>query len=265
MDKFYYIYFKKNAKSYIFKGDFSLNVDDVVIVDTENGLQSGFVKSSVDKENLKININNIKNINRKADANDLKIITRNKEEALGAMNKAEKIAIDLNLSMSFVDAQFTFMKNQLVLTYIADSRVDFRELAKKLASIYKTRIELRQIGVRDKAKEVGGIGQCGRPLCCSSFLNSMETVSMNMAKNQGIALNPSKINGCCGRLMCCLSYEDSEYVKCSKGMPRVGKRVTNEHGSGYVVAVDILNRKYTMNVDGSAVEVELDNCETCKK
>ena len=152
--------------------------------------------------------------------------------------------------MQIIDASYTFDKDQLVFRFLADNRVDFRTLAKELASIYRTRIELRQIGVRDKAKEIGGIGPCGRTFCCSKFLKEFESVSINLAKHQGIALNPSKINGVCGRLLCCLKYEDECYKECGKCVPNVGKKVSTPKGEGRVVSVDILKKKYVVNVPG---------------
>ena len=151
--------------------------------------------------------------------------------------------------MKILNASFTFDRNQLLFNFLADDRVDFRELAKKLASVYKTRIELRQIGVRDKAKEVGGIGQCGRTLCCYSFLKDMSSVSINMAKNQNLALNPTKINGACGRLMCCLAYENDFYKECRNGLPSVGDNINTS---------DILKRSYKVEKDnGTVVEIKL--------
>ena len=140
-------------------------------------------------------------------------------------------------------------KKQLFFMYLADDRVDFRELAKKLAQKYKTRIELRQIGVRDKAKIVGGLGPCGLLLCCNSFLTDFNSVSINMAKNQFLALNPSKINGVCGRLLCCLTYENQVYEEYREGMPNLGERVKYHGKSGKVVSLDILKRKYTILTD----------------
>ena len=155
-------------------------------------------------------------------------------------------------------------KKQLLFNFIADERVDFRELAKRLAGMYKTRIELRQIGARDKARNICGIGQCGRTLCCSTFLNHIDSVTMNMAKNQNIALNPSKINGQCGRLLCCLTYEDEEYARCQNGMPSVGQTVKTDDGSGKVISVDILKRKYKVDIDGNIKEIELGDVKGSK-
>ena len=163
--------------------------------------------------------------------------------------------------MNIINSFYTLDKKQLLFNFIADDRIDFRELAKKLASLYKTRIELRQIGARDKAKEIGGIGQCGRQLCCSLFLNHIDSVSMNMAKNRNLALNPSKINGQCSRLLCCLTYEDEEYKRCSKGMPSVGQTVTIDEGKGQVVSINTLKREYKVLVDNNVIEVKLDNHE----
>ena len=160
--------------------------------------------------------------------------------------------------MKILNASFTFDRNQLLFNFLADDRVDFRELAKKLASVYKTRIELRQIGVRDKAKEVGGIGQCGRTLCCYSFLKDMSSVSINMAKNQNLALNPTKINGACGRLMCCLAYENDFYKECRTGLPSVGDNINTSDVTGKVTDVDILKRSYKVEKDnGTVVEIKL--------
>jgi cell fate regulator YaaT (PSP1 superfamily) len=181
-----------------------------------------------------------------------------------SLENARNIAEELELDMNILDANYTLDRKQLLFNFIADERVDFRELAKRLASLYKTRIELRQIGARDKARTICGIGQCGRPLCCSTFLNHIDSVTMNMAKNQNIALNPSKINGLCGRLLCCLTYEDEEYTRCQKGMPNVGQTVKTEFGSGKVVSVDILNRKYKVDIDNVIREIEL-GCDKCKK
>ena len=160
--------------------------------------------------------------------------------------------------MNFIDASFTFDRKQLLFNFYADERVDFRELARKLASIYHTRIELRQVGARDKASNVGGVGICGRELCCASFLNHLDSVSMNMAKNQNLALNPSKINGCCGRLLCCLAYEDEQYQQNSQGMPSVGETKETSYGTGTVISIDILNRRYKVVVNDEVKEIYLD-------
>ncbi len=163
----------------------------------------------------------------------------------------------MNLDMRIIDVSFTFDRTQLFVVFVADNRVDFRELAKKLAQIYKTRIELRQIGVRDKAKEIGGIGPCGRTLCCNSFLSDFDSVSINMAKNQYIALNPAKINGSCGRLLCCLNYEDETYTELKKGMKDIGTIIETPNGSGRIIDVNLFKKTYNVElVDKTIVTVE---------
>ena len=142
------------------------------------------------------------------------------------------------------DVNYTFDRAQLIFRFLSDDRVDFRQLAKDLGSIYKTRIELRQVGIRDKAKEIGGIGPCGRKLCCNSFLTEFDSVSINMAKNQNLSLNPSKINGVCGRLLCCLKYENDIYTEYKKDLPDVGNKIKTDEYEGKVISVDVFNKVY---------------------
>ena len=158
--------------------------------------------------------------------------------------------------MKLIDSYYTFDRKQLVFQFLSDNRVDFRELAKQLAAIYKTRIELRQVGVRDKAKEISGIGPCGRKLCCSLFLNDLDSVGIAQVKNQNLALNPSKINGLCGRLYCCLKYEDDLYSLYRKDLPEVGDTVKRDGVEGTVISLDIPRRKYVVvNSDNEKIEV----------
>ena len=152
-----------------------------------------------------------------------------------------------------------YSKSQLLFRFLSDERVDFRELAKDIAGKYRVRVELRQIGARDKAKLIDGIGPCGRRLCCTSFLDKLDSISMNMAKNQGIALNPSKINGACGRLMCCLTYENDNYTECRKQLPGIGKIVETAYGTGKVVSEDVLNLKFTVNINNELKEIKVVN------
>ena len=159
----------------------------------------------------------------------------------------------LKLNMKILDASYTFDRDKLLFRFLSDTRVDFRDLAKELAKIYKVRIELRQIGVRDKAKIVGGCGQCGRELCCATFLRDLNSVSINMAKNQNLALNPQKINGVCGRLMCCLSYENDNYSVYKKGLPKVGDKIVSNGEAGKVISVDIFARTCKMETEDSKV------------
>lgn len=194
-------------------------------------------------------------IKRISTKNDYQKFLKNQNDALEALSKSREIAKSLELQMNIIDATFTLNRGQLVFHFYADNRIDFRKLAHDLAAIYKTRIELRQIGVRDKAKKIGGYGLCGRPLCCSSFLKDINSVSINMAKNQNLALNPQKINGVCGRLLCCLSYEDSMYSELKKDLPRTGNKVKTKAGEGIVTAVDVLNQSYTVLINGKKINI----------
>jgi len=258
----YEVVFNDKGKSYFFNGE-KLKIPNrvTVIVETEKGLQFGRVVKRNDDQKLLENINSLKKIVRISTKKDYEQYLKNLKDASLALKDAKKICSDLSLAMKFIDASFTFDRKQLLFNFYADERIDFRELAKKLAFIYKTRIELRQVGARDKAEQVGGIGICGRKLCCSSCLKKLDSVSMQMAKNQNLALNPSKINGVCGRLLCCLTYEDAEYVRCSSGMPSVGAKVQMEVGEGQVISIDTLNRKYKVLVNDEVKEVYLDHEE----
>jgi cell fate regulator YaaT (PSP1 superfamily) len=251
--KVFSVIFKLNGKGYYFNGEDNYSVDDKVIVETERGLQYGKINKIIE-EDAKNNI--YKSIIRLATKEDEKTYHKIQKENIEALKKCKEIAKKLELNMNILNADWTFDKNQLMFSFVADERIDFRELAKKLASIYRTRIELRQVGARDKAKEVDGIGVCGQRLCCARFLDHIDAISMNMAKNQNLALNPSKINGVCGRLLCCLQYEDENYVACSKGMPSIGDTIKTSSGEGKVISVDILNRKCKAIVGSIKEEVE---------
>ena len=256
----YEIQFSRDKRKYIGVASFICPINVTVIVETDKGLQFGKIVGRINENStyaLKI-----LRISTKSDYNHyLDNLKLAKEATLFAYACIKK----LNLNMHIIDASFNFDRKQLLINFIADERIDFRELAKELAAKFKTRIELRQIGARDKAKKCGGIGICGRILCCSSFLTNIQPISMNMAKNQNIALNPSKINGCCGRLLCCLKYEDDEYLKCLSIMPNINDIVNTKHGKGYVISIDILNRKYKVNVNNEFIEIELNNSESSKK
>lgn len=232
----------EKGKIYYFdSNDFRLNTLDKVIVETENGLQYGIVTTTCldNKSNLVY-----KKVIRIANKNDLKKYESNLKDADKAIIKCTDLISKYGLEMKIIDANYTFDREQLIFRFVADNRVDFRQLAKDLGSIFKTRIELRQVGIRDKAKEVGGFGPCGRKLCCNNFLSEFDSVSINMAKNQNLSLNPSKINGVCGRLLCCLKYENDNYVEFKKGLPEVGHKVKTDKGEGKVISVDVFKRNY---------------------
>ena len=251
--------FNDSKKIYYFLvNDLVVSKGDFVVVLTERGEQFGKVVTDViEVDESKLN-NSLKDVIRIATLDDVSVNDGNISDAKRALVDAKRFVSELNLDMQILSACFTFDRKQLVFNFLSDERVDFRELARKLAGVYKTRIELRQIGIRDKAKAVGGYGQCGRKLCCSSFLNDINSVSINMAKNQNLALNPQKINGVCGRLMCCLAYENECYCDYKKGLPKVGSRVSVFGDEGKVISVDIFARTYRIETDDSKViEVNL--------
>ena len=236
---------KKNGMPYYFSvNHLSLKKDQFVIVETEKGVQFGTTISEIFEIDDSQIQGKMKNVLRIASKKDEKRHLKNVQESQIALKKCRELVVKHQLNMKILDASYTFDRDQLFFYFLADNRVDFRNLAKDLAAIYHTRIELRQVGVRDKAKEIGGIGMCGRMLCCSTFLNEFDSVSINMAKNQNISLNPSKINGLCGRLLCCLNYENECYKNCRKNMPKVGQTVSTKYGNGVVKEIDILGQKY---------------------
>jgi cell fate regulator YaaT (PSP1 superfamily) len=250
------VVFKDAGKIYYFaKNDLSVKENDYVIVETEKGEQFG---KAIIVEERKVE-NKLKNVLRIANNNDYNKYLKLLKESKEALKIAKKYAQDLKLNMQFVDATFTFDHKQLIINFMADERIDFRELVKLLAAKYKLRIDLHQIGARDKAKEQGGIGPCGRKLCCTSYLNHLDTISINMAKNQNIALNPSKINGACGRLLCCLSYEDETYTKCRETLPTVNENVIYEGKNYQVMSVNIFKQTYTIIVDGEKKEISIND------
>mgnify|MGYP000932882036 FL=1 len=229
--------FKKAGKIYYFDPDDSdISSGDFAIVETARGIEFGEVvvgPKEVVEEDI---IAPLKKVIRVASEEDKERNIVNKVKEKQAFDICLKKIEEHELSMKLVDVEYTFDNNKVIFYFTADGRVDFRELVKDLASIFKTRIELRQIGVRDEAKMVGGLGPCGRPMCCSSFLGEFEPVSIKMAKEQSLSLNPTKISGICGRLMCCLKYEQDTYECIRKHLPRVGCIVRTCDGEGEVVA-----------------------------
>lgn len=259
MNNIYGVSFKTNGKTYLFSGEPTFEVGSNVIVETEKGYQFG----KIVQINGQVDINQqIKKIIRVATDKDYKQYLDNLSAAERSLKKSKEIAEELNLDMRFIDASFTFDKKQLLINFLASERIDFRELVKRLANIYKTRIELRQIGVRDKAKEIGGLGQCGRELCCRSFIETIDSITINMAKNQNIALNPNKINGACGRLLCCLTYEDDLYTELKKGMPQVNEFVDTDQGKGKVESIDVLSQTYNVIINNERCKCKMSNINT---
>ncbi|ACJ32411.1 MULTISPECIES: stage 0 sporulation family protein [Anoxybacillus] len=235
--------FKKAGKIYYFDpGDLPISNGDYVIVETVRGVEFGKVvvaKKQVDEKDIVLPL---KKVIRLADQKDKLVVEENKKAAEEAYDICLKKVEEHGLEMKLVDVEYTFDRNKIIFYFTADGRVDFRELVKDLAAIFRTRIELRQIGVRDEAKMLGGIGPCGRMLCCSTFLGDFDPVSIKMAKDQNLSLNPTKISGLCGRLMCCLKYENDEYETAKEQLPDLGEMIETPLGLGKVVGLNILER-----------------------
>ncbi len=237
------IRFKKAGKIHYFDPmDYDLRVDDYVIVESARGTEYGKVVSMmVDMDGSDL-VLPLKKVIRPASTEDMDKVEENQLDAEKAFTTCDAKIQEHKLDMKLVDVEYTFDRNKVIFYFTAEGRVDFRNLVKDLASIFRTRIELRQIGVRDEAKMLGGIGPCGRMLCCSTFLGDFEPVSIKMAKDQNLSLNPSKISGLCGRLMCCLKYENDEYEEAKALMPDIGSRIETPDGPGKVVGLNLLER-----------------------
>lgn len=258
MQKIIGVRFKKAGKIYYFgPGNLEIEAGQRVIVETARGMECGLtvlgpreVEDSEVTQPLKI-------VHRIANASDLQRLEDNKKREKEAFGICEKKIQEHKLPMKLVEVEYTFDMNKIIFYFTADGRIDFRNLVKDLASVFRTRIELRQIGVRDEAKLMGGIGCCGRPLCCASFLGDFEPVSIRMAKEQNLSLNPTKISGICGRLMCCLKYENDCYCEnCHKKPKKVlapaqGSRVVSLEGEGKVISLNQQRRTATILLDNS--------------
>ena len=255
--------FDNFGQTSFFRNDkFDLKNNLTVIVDSDRGYQFGKVINIIDDIDRFRNVDLYKviRISTKKDYLKHKSNINDMEDVL---IKCREMVSNSGLSMNILDGNYNFDRSQLLFRFVADERVDFRQLAKDLGSVFKTRIELRQIGIRDKAKEIGGIGPCGKKLCCSSFLNSFDSITINMAKNQNVSLNPTKINGVCGRLLCCLKYENDNYLELKKNLPQVGKKINYKGKEAKVISVDILKNKYKLELEDKTI-VEVDNNESKK-
>ncbi len=259
--------FKSVGKIYYFDPDkYDVKEGDKVIVETARGVECGEVVMTgreIDEEEFS---NPIKKIIRPVNENDLKQIEKNRKKEEDALKICEQKVKEHKLNMNLIDCECTFDNNKLLFYFTAENRVDFRELVKDLASVFRTRIELRQIGVRDEAKMLGGLGICGQPFCCSRFLGEFQPVSIKMAKEQGLSLNPTKISGTCGRLMCCLKYEQDAYEDLLRNTPKVGAVVKTADGRGIVEEVNLLTGKLRVRIDKSdnVVTVKKDEVEVIK-
>ncbi len=259
MTKVIGVRFRKAGKIYYFSpGEEDIKVGQHVIVETARGIEYGYVVLGTHEVDDKKVIQPLKPVIRMATEADEEIECRNKEKE----KEAYKICLEKikkhELDMKLIDTEYTFDNNKVLFYFTADGRIDFRDLVKDLASVFKTRIELRQIGVRDETKIVGGIGICGRPLCCASYLSEFIPVSIKMAKEQNLSLNPTKISGVCGRLMCCLKYEEETYEELNGRLPNIGDYVTTDDGlKGEVHSVSILRQlvKVIVTVNGDEKEI----------
>lgn len=258
------IKFKKSGKIYFFnpKG-FKFEKGQGAIVETARGIEYGEVvikNSSIDENKI---VAPLKDVIRIATDADVKIAESNEKLATEAYKTCEEKILEHKLDMKLVDAEYTFDNSKLLFYFTADGRIDFRDLVKDLASIYKTRIELRQIGVRDEVKMLGGYGVCGRELCCCNHLGDLNPVSIKMAKEQGLSLNPTKISGVCGRLMCCLKYEQDAYEEKLSRLPGIGSLVKTPEGNGTVDEIEVLREivKVKLEKDGIIVRKTFKNKE----
>lgn len=243
------IRFKAAGKIYYFDPDgVTINAGDYVIVETVRGVEFGQVVVGPRQVCEKSIISPLKKVLRIANEEDVQKHEVNKSRQEEATLKCEELIQKHNLSMKLVDVEYTFDNNKIIFYFTAEGRVDFRELVKDLAGVFRTRIELRQIGVRDESKVLGGIGICGRPFCCATFLFDFQPVSIKMAKQQNLSLNPSKISGCCGRLMCCLKYENDVYEEIAKDMPKICSIVKTPQGEGTVEEVNYLKKNVKVKI-----------------
>lgn len=235
--------FKEAGKIYYFDpAGTEILLNDYVIVETVRGIEFGKVVIANRKVSASDVVLPLKKVIRLATEEDKVTVLKNKEMAKEAFDICEEKIVGHKLEMNLVDVEYTLDRNKVIFYFTADGRIDFRNLVKDLAATFKTRIELRQIGVRDEAKLLGGIGPCGRMLCCSTFLGDFEPVSIKMAKDQNLSLNPTKISGLCGRLMCCLKYENDDYEQAKQELPDIGESLETPLGRGEIVGLNILER-----------------------
>lgn len=252
MTKVVGVRFKDTGKTYFFDPEnIEVHKGDDVIVETARGIENGVAASGIkDVEDEEI-VTPLKPIIRVATQEDIERIQKNKQLEKEAYSICQKKIEEHKLDMNLTEVEYTFDASKIIFYFTSDGRVDFRDLVKDLVSTFRTRIELRQIGVRDEAKMLGGLGVCGRPFCCSTFLNDFHSVSIKMVKDQGLSLAPTKISGCCGRLMCCLKYEQNSYEYLNKITPKVGTVVDCREGRGVVVDAAVLTGKLKVQLNDS--------------
>ncbi len=249
--------FKRAGKIYYFDpAESEVMAGDSVIVETTRGVECGEAVVNPKQVSESEIVAPLKKVIRKATPVDLKQVEINKAKEKEAYHVCMKKIEEHGLPMKLVDVEYTFDANKIIFYFTADGRIDFRELVKDLASVFRTRIELRQIGVRDEAKMLGGLGSCGRVLCCASFLGDFAPVSIRMAKDQNLSLNPTKISGICGRLMCCLKYESDAYERERASYPDIGTPVITPVGEGKISGINILKRTVTVELKESRQQLE---------
>ena len=257
--------FKANGKSYYFSpGELELQQGDHVIVETARGTECGEVaKGPHDVPDSSI-VKPLKTVTRMADAVDVRRMQQNRADEKRAFSVCEERIAKHKLDMKLVDVEYTLDRNKILFYFTADGRIDFRDLVKDLAGVFRTRIELRQIGVRDESKMLGGLGICGQPFCCSRFLRDFQPVSIKMAKEQGLSLNPAKISGSCGRLMCCLAYEQPAYEYLNRITPGVGSIVKTPEGVGAVVETNVISGTLRVRMDPPATGFKTFHKDECQ-
>ena len=265
MTKVIGVRFKANGKSYYFSpGDLELQQGDHVIVETARGTECGEVaKGPHDVPDSSI-VKPLKTVTRMADAVEVRRMQQNRADEKRAFSVCEERIAKHKLDMKLVDVEYTLDRNKILFYFTADGRIDFRDLVKDLAGVFRTRIELRQIGVRDESKMLGGLGICGQPFCCSRFLRDFQPVSIKMAKEQGLSLNPAKISGSCGRLMCCLAYEQPAYEYLNRITPGVGSIVKTPEGVGAVVETNVISGTLRVRMDPPATGFKTFHKDECQ-
>ena len=265
MTKVIGVRFKANGKSYYFSpGDLELQQVDHVIVERARGTECGEVaKGPHDVPDSSI-VKPLKTVTRMADAVDVRRMQQNRADEKRAFSVCEERIAKHKLDMKLVDVEYTLDRNKILFYFTADGRIDFRDLVKDLAGVFRTRIELRQIGVRDESKMLGGLGICGQPFCCSRFLRDFQPVSIKMAKEQGLSLNPAKISGSCGRLMCCLAYEQPAYEYLNRITPGVGSIVKTPEGVGAVVETNVISGTLRVRMDPPATGFKTFHKDECQ-
>ncbi len=236
-------------------------VGDTIVAETKRGIECGKVIYLKETENDADWVNPSEKVIRKATAADLKSLDKKKAEEKEALRICQEKIKEHKLKMKLIEAEYMFDRSKVIFYFVAESRVDFRSLVKDLAYIFRLRIELRQVGIRDEAKMLGGLGPCGRMLCCGKFLNNFQSVSIKMAKDQGLSLNPSKLSGTCGRLMCCLKYEQDFYHESIDKVPKPGEKVKTPDGLGSVISANIISNTARVLPDNADKSVELKNYE----